>query len=233
MKKELIDHRAVRTAISLGGTNGPFTLGATRRYGFEARTVDVRGDEAVVEAVYDSERLFLVNYRGLTLTYDYGGNLVNLAMDVAQAYEMMPSSMFDQLELDTANVAELMIAYGSNLVLEVNLKGGLEGGDLGGWVNVSADYVVSQGSGRPISIDGKPQIRQVAVGGDDGEMIGVIYLSTVLEQGLLTVGVGDGHIFATVGLRRLVDPEKVRLAKSPAGMINLLSSLVKPENLDE
>lgn len=232
MTVEMQDHREIRTDISVGGTSRLFELEATSRYGFSARVADNRGDMAEVDALYSGESLFRVIYRnGTEVVYDYSGNLAKLTLNVAKAYADMSDEVLSELDQSVVAAAQTLVRYQSELVIEVDLRDGLVLGDMSGWSQMIADknlIKVSQDIGGAEVVSGKGTLlHQIKVRDDQGELVGMVYVTVSLVGGQLKIGVGDENLMQVTRYRRLMNPELVNMAKTPIGALNLLTSLVE------
>ncbi|MFZ2201994.1 MAG: hypothetical protein WAV56_01215 [Microgenomates group bacterium] len=228
--KEIIDHRTVRSDISVGGTDRLFELEAIDAYGFRARVGDDRGDIAAVEALYNGESLFKVIYPGLEIYYDYAGNLQRLVMALAAFYESLPVEIFEQLGLTTAAAVKFLSEHGADFVVEVDLADGLVLGDMSGWLQIIPNErklkKIDGGiGGREIRAGAELRPFTIEVNDEEGVPVGKVYLTLGLQDDILLLGVGDGRIRVEKKYHRLVDPDWLELAKSPIGALSLLIAL--------
>ncbi len=228
---EIIDHRSIKTDIPLGGATRAFELKSNSKPGFLARVIDVTGNGAEIEALYDKDTLFRVSREEIEVSYDFGGNLTRLRVDLVRAYAALSPSILAAMDPETLVALDHLEQFGSKLTMEINLCGGLALGDMGGWCRMVAGGSLERASdgvgGWAIGPGRRSVIYPIAINKDGGEPIGAIYLTVGLVDGLLKIGLGDKFFAYMTKFRRLVDPEKLTLARTPEGVLNLLSSLVE------
>lgn len=228
---ELIDHRSIQTEIPLGGAARAFRLEAKGEHGFVAYVTDDSGNGAEVEMVFDERTLFKVRREGIEVSYDHVGNLAGLAMDITAAYALLPPPFISMLDEETLMAAAQMDYFQSGLMVDIDLRDGLALGDLGGWCQITVGANMERTNegigGWEMSISKKATVYPIAINETSGEPIGTVYLTVGLIDGLLKIGLGDKYQTYVTKFRRLIDAEKISLAKTPAGALFLLSSLVE------
>lgn len=228
---ELIDHRTIHTEIPLGGAARGFRLEAKGKRGFVAYATDESGNGAEVEAVLDERTSFKVRREGIEVSYDCVGNLAGLTMDITAAYALLPSPFIAMLDEETLVAAAQMDHFQSGLMVDIDLRDGLALGDGSGWCQISAGRNMERTSegigGWEIEQSKKATVYPIYINETSGEPIGTVYLAIGLVDGQLKIGLGDRYQTYMTKFRRLVDAEKMALAKTPAGALALLSSLVE------
>lgn len=229
--KEIIDHRTIRSGISPGGTSRAFALESGGGSHFVALVESDRLGAVQIEALYAPEQLFQAAFAGgVVVGYDYGGNLQKLNLDLVSVYRSLSEAVIAGLNAGTLAAVESLIEHDSELLLEIDLKDGLALGDKSGWVQLSADKNLKRTDdgigGGEIWPEAEPTVRQILVNDPDGAPIGFVYLAVGLIGDQLVVGVGDLDNLCLAVYRRLVDPEKLALARTPAGARTFVDSLM-------
>jgi hypothetical protein len=185
----------------------------------------------VIETVFDEKTSFKVRREGIEVSYDCVGNLAGLVMDLTAAYALLPMQFMAMLDEETLVAAAQMDHFQSGLMVDVDLRDGLALGDQSAWCQITAGRNMERTSegigGWEIEPSKKAMVYPIAINETSGEPIGAVYLTVGLVDGQLKVGLGDKYRAYVTKFRRLVDADKIILAKTPAGALALLSSLVE------